>query len=80
MLRELFDIGKRGDFLKKIKFLHCADLHLDSPFVGLSTLPATVYEKDFIAESLRAACFKKIFISKENYQKALKATKQFPCE
>ncbi|NCU16532.1 metallophosphoesterase family protein [Pallidibacillus pasinlerensis] len=31
--------------MKKIKFLHCADLHLDSPFVGLSTLPATVYEK-----------------------------------
>jgi DNA repair protein SbcD/Mre11 len=31
--------------LKKIKFIHCADLHLDSPFIGLSTLPENIYEK-----------------------------------
>lgn len=29
--------------MKEIKFLHIADLHLDSPFIGLSTLPQSLY-------------------------------------
>lgn len=31
--------------MKKIKFIHCADLHLDSPFVGLRNLPSKIYEQ-----------------------------------
>lgn len=31
--------------MKKISFIHAADLHLDSPFVGLKTLPSTIYER-----------------------------------
>ncbi|WNB91458.1 DNA repair exonuclease [Bacillus sp. NEB1478] len=30
-----------------IKFLHCADLHLDSPFKGLSTLPDEFFKRLF---------------------------------
>ncbi|MBM7541515.1 metallophosphoesterase family protein [Amphibacillus cookii] len=30
---------------KKISFIHCADLHLDSPFKGMSTLPAHLYQE-----------------------------------
>lgn len=30
--------------MKPIKFIHCADLHLDSPFVGLRNLPEKIYE------------------------------------
>jgi DNA repair protein SbcD/Mre11 len=30
-----------------IKFLHCADLHLDSPFKGLSSLPEVMLERLF---------------------------------
>jgi DNA repair protein SbcD/Mre11 len=30
-----------------IKFLHCADLHLDSPFKGLSTLPEGLFKRLF---------------------------------
>ncbi|WP_062352329.1 metallophosphoesterase family protein [Bacillus kwashiorkori] len=30
--------------MKSIKFIHCADLHLDSPFVGLKSLPKKIYE------------------------------------
>ncbi|HFQ5724529.1 TPA: exonuclease SbcCD subunit D [Listeria monocytogenes] len=29
--------------MKEIQFLHMADLHLDSPFIGLSTLPQPVF-------------------------------------
>lgn len=29
--------------MKEIKFLHIADLHLDSPFIGLSTLPQPLF-------------------------------------
>ena len=37
---------KDGEIImKSIKFIHCADLHLDSPFVGLKNLPANIYEK-----------------------------------
>lgn len=28
-----------------IKFLHCADLHLDSPFKGLSSLPEGLFQR-----------------------------------
>ncbi|WAA13005.1 metallophosphoesterase family protein [Fervidibacillus halotolerans] len=31
--------------METIKFIHCADLHLDSPFVGLNTLPNKIYEQ-----------------------------------
>lgn len=31
--------------LKKIKFLHTADLHLDSPMIGLSQLPEKIYKR-----------------------------------
>ncbi|MBU5593995.1 DNA repair exonuclease [Amphibacillus sp. MSJ-3] len=30
---------------EKIKFIHCADLHLDSPFKGMSTLPDSLYQE-----------------------------------
>ena len=30
--------------MKPISFIHCADLHLDSPFVGLSSLPKSLYK------------------------------------
>ncbi|WP_017472426.1 metallophosphoesterase family protein [Amphibacillus jilinensis] len=30
---------------KKISFIHCADLHLDSPFKGMSRLPAHLYQQ-----------------------------------
>lgn len=29
--------------MKEIQFLHMADLHLDSPFIGLSTLPQPLF-------------------------------------
>lgn len=29
--------------MKEIRFLHMADLHLDSPFIGLSTLPQPLF-------------------------------------
>ncbi|WP_088809337.1 MULTISPECIES: DNA repair exonuclease [unclassified Listeria] len=31
--------------MKEVKFLHIADLHLDSPFVGLKSLPKPIYEQ-----------------------------------
>lgn len=31
--------------MRKISFIHAADLHLDSPFVGLKTLPRFIYKK-----------------------------------
>lgn len=31
--------------MKKISFIHTADLHLDSPFVGLKKLPSKIFEK-----------------------------------
>lgn len=35
----------RGVIVKKITFLHTADLHLDSPLVGLSQLPDKIYKR-----------------------------------
>jgi DNA repair protein SbcD/Mre11 len=37
--------GERGGIVKQIKFLHTADLHLDSPMVGLSKLPENIYKR-----------------------------------
>lgn len=34
---------KEAKVMKEIKFLHIADLHLDSPFIGLSTLPQPLF-------------------------------------
>lgn len=31
--------------MKAIKFIHCADLHLDSPFVGLKSMPDELYRQ-----------------------------------
>ena len=31
--------------MKKISFIHGADLHLDSPMVGLSHLPKEIFER-----------------------------------
>ncbi len=31
--------------LENIKFIHAADLHLDSPFKGMSTLPSSLYQE-----------------------------------
>lgn len=31
--------------METVKFIHCADLHLDSPFVGLKTLPKPIYDE-----------------------------------
>ncbi|WP_433748649.1 metallophosphoesterase family protein [Falsibacillus pallidus] len=31
--------------MKEIKFIHCADLHLDSPFSGLSSLPEELFNR-----------------------------------
>ncbi len=31
--------------MKKISFIHAADLHLDSPMVGLKSLPANIYSR-----------------------------------
>lgn len=32
----------KGSYMKQISFIHAADLHLDSPMVGLKHLPATI--------------------------------------
>lgn len=31
--------------MKKVQFIHCADLHLGSPFVGLQNLPERIYQE-----------------------------------
>ncbi|WP_163537141.1 DNA repair exonuclease [Gracilibacillus sp. YIM 98692] len=31
--------------MNQVKFIHCADLHLDSPFKGLSDLPVQIFEQ-----------------------------------
>jgi exonuclease SbcD len=31
--------------MKELTFLHCADLHLDSPFLGLSQLPKVIFDR-----------------------------------
>jgi DNA repair protein SbcD/Mre11 len=31
--------------MEKIRFIHCADLHLDSPFIGLKHLPADLFDR-----------------------------------
>jgi DNA repair protein SbcD/Mre11 len=31
--------------MEKIRFIHCADLHLDSPFIGLKHLPAEIFDR-----------------------------------
>ena len=33
----------KGIFMKKISFIHAADLHLDSPMVGLKHLPTSIF-------------------------------------
>lgn len=35
--------------MKKVKFIHAADLHLDSPFIGLNYLPEEIFQ--FVKES-----------------------------
>lgn len=42
-----------GKLLKKITFLHAADLHLDSPFVGLSSAPNRIF-KDIQESTFKA--------------------------
>lgn len=34
-----------GDLMKSIQFIHSADLHLDSPFVGLQYLPKSIFKR-----------------------------------
>jgi DNA repair protein SbcD/Mre11 len=36
---------KRSTFMKQISFIHAADLHLDSPMVGLKHLPAKILSR-----------------------------------
>lgn len=36
---------ERGRMMKQITFIHTADLHLDSPLVGLSKLPEKLYKR-----------------------------------
>ncbi|MGG3773832.1 DNA repair exonuclease [Heyndrickxia faecalis] len=36
---------ERGMSLKRIRFVHAADLHLDSPFAGLRKLPPALFER-----------------------------------
>jgi DNA repair exonuclease SbcCD nuclease subunit len=43
----------RGKIMKKVTFIHGADLHLDSPMVGLKSLPETIFKR--IRESTFAA-------------------------
>ncbi|HEY2420376.1 MAG TPA: DNA repair exonuclease [Neobacillus sp.] len=35
----------KGIKMKQISFIHAADLHLDSPMVGLKALPANIYQR-----------------------------------
>jgi len=35
----------KGFTMKTVKFIHCADLHLDSPMTGLKYLPEKVFER-----------------------------------
>lgn len=35
----------KGFKMKKVKFLHCADLHLDSPMSGLKYLPEEIFQR-----------------------------------
>lgn len=47
-----------GGFMKKVKFIHAADLHLDSPFQGLKRLETTIFQR--VKESTFAAFHKVI--------------------
>ncbi|MCM3411329.1 hypothetical protein [Metabacillus litoralis] len=31
--------------MSSIKFIHAADLHLDSPFIGLKHMPSNLFER-----------------------------------
>ena len=35
----------KGFFMKKISFIHAADLHLDSPMIGLKHLPSNIFSR-----------------------------------
>ncbi|MED4533775.1 DNA repair exonuclease [Metabacillus fastidiosus] len=47
--------------MKKIRFIHAADLHLDSPFTGLKSLPSSIFER--LKESTFTAFSRLISIS-----------------
>ena len=36
---------ERKKYMEKIRFIHAADLHLDSPFIGLHTLPQPILQR-----------------------------------
>lgn len=55
----------KGIIMKTISFIHAADLHLDSPMVGLTKLPKNIYER--IRESTFTA-LKKITAAAIQYQ------------
>ena len=39
-------VGVKGEWnMKEIRFIHTADLHLDSPFLGLSHLPKEIFTR-----------------------------------
>jgi DNA repair protein SbcD/Mre11 len=64
--RERIFEGGSDLIVEKIKFIHCADLHLDSPFVGLQYMPKHIFkriqESTFIAlnKMVDAAISKKV--------------------
>ena len=37
--------GKGWDGMQKVRFIHTADLHLDSPLVGMNQLPEAIFEQ-----------------------------------
>lgn len=55
----------REYFMKQISFIHAADLHLDSPMVGLKSLPATILSR--VRESTFTA-LKKLTAAAIHYQ------------
>ena len=38
-------IGQGDRRLTKLTFIHAADLHLDSPFAGMSTIPSSIFKR-----------------------------------
>jgi DNA repair protein SbcD/Mre11 len=45
MMRERTFVRRRVPIMEKIRFIHCADLHLDSPFKGLRQLPVEIFDR-----------------------------------
>lgn len=41
--KNVYSVLQEAKVMKEIQFLHMADLHLDSPFIGLSTLPQPLF-------------------------------------